>query len=373
MSESVHFSPTEPFDVPPLPPTHDIETVPVLKRLTPAARALSALNQVARLLDDQQLLINLIPILESKSSSEVENIVTTTDELFRYREEDEDASSPAVKETMRYKKALFAGFLSITAKDARPLTANTAMDICAELTDRQVDVRKVTETNLKNSRTGEIIYTPPVGENNLRDKLGNWEKFLHENELDPLLAMAVMHYQFEAIHPFLDGNGRTGRILNILYMVEKSLLNQPILYLSRFIVQNKDEYYRLLLNVSQRGEWEPWICFMLDAIKITSQWTIDKVNVVIRLRDLTADHIKTVAPESYSMEMISLLFKKPYIRGNDLVNEGLYKSRQGAMTCLDRLVDAKVLTSQKRGRQRIFVHTRLRFLMEHDINEFEPF
>ncbi|WP_027697371.1 Fic family protein [Vibrio litoralis] len=365
------FNPEVPYDIPPLP-VDGIETVKILKKVTPAARALSALNQVARLLTNQNLLVNLIPILESKSSSEIENIVTTTDALFKH-ESDSSTADPATKEALRYKKALFLGFESVSGDNARPLNTNTAVDICSELIDKQVDVRKVIGTNLKNQRTGEVIYTPPVGEDNLRNKLSNWESYIHDHDVDPLIALAVAHYQFEAIHPFLDGNGRTGRILNILFLIENELLSQPILYLSRYIMENKEDYYRLLLNVTQEGDWEPWICFMLEAITITSQWTINKVNAIVELQKQTSEYIKASSQKNYSYELVELLFEKPYLRTRDLIDRGLYRSRQAAIGALKSLEELGVLESKTAGRETLFINTRLLDLMSYDTNEFLPF
>lgn len=365
------FDPKTPFDIPPLP-VDGVETLQVFKKLTPAARALSALNQVARLLSNQNLLINLIPILESKSSSEIENIVTTTDALFQH-ESDPTSADSATKEALRYKQALFRGFSSITGEKARPLNTRTAIDVCSALTDKEMDVRKITGTDLKNKRTGEVIYTPPVGESNIRDKLSNWELYVHQHDVDPLIALAVAHYQFEAIHPFLDGNGRTGRILNILFLVEHDLLAQPILYLSRYIVQNKQDYYELLLKVTKDGDWESWICFMLDAIRITSEWTIDKVNAIVELQDKTTAHIKSELHKSYSYELVELLFEKPYLRTRDLQDRKLYKSRQAAISTLKSLEEIGVLESKTVGRETLFINKRLLDLMSYDTNDFEPF
>lgn len=365
------FNPEVPYDIPALP-IDDIETIEVLKKVTPAARSLAALNQVARLLTNQNLLVNLIPILESKSSSEIENIVTTTDALFQHDSDTSNADS-ATKEALRYKKALFLGFDSIAGKEARPLNTNTAIAICSELIDKQVDVRKVTGTNLKNQRTGQVIYTPPVGEVNLRNKLSNWESYIHEHDVDPLIALAVAHYQFEAIHPFLDGNGRTGRILNILFLIENDLLSQPILYLSRYIVQNKEDYYRLLLKVTEEGDWESWICFMLDAVKVTAEWTIDKVNAIVELQKQTSLYIKDCASKVYSHELVELLFEKPYLRAKDLLEREIYRSRQAASTNLKLLESLGILESKVIGRETLFINTRLLDLMSYDSNDFLPF
>lgn len=365
------WKPEIPFELPPLP-VNGVETINILKKLTPAARELSALNQVARLLSNQNLLINLIPILESKSSSEIENIVTTTDALFQH-DSDFSSADPATKEALRYKRALFVGFNSITSEQARPLNTGTAKEVCSELTDRKVDVRKITGTDLRNQRTGEIIYTPPVGESNLRDKLSNWEQYLHDHDVDPLIALAISHYQFEAIHPFLDGNGRTGRIVNILFLIENDLLSQPILYLSRYIVKNKEKYYELLLKVTSEGDWESWICFMLDAIRITAQWTIDKVNAIVNLQKSAAEHIKESAENTYSHELVEVLFEKPYLRSRDIVDRDIYKSRQAAMTNLHRLVKLGILEIKKSGKETLFINQKLLDLMAYDSNDFESY
>lgn len=365
------FNPEIPYDIPPLP-IDGIETVKILKKVTPAARSLSALNQVARLLTNQNLLINLIPILESKSSSEIENIVTTTDALFQHGS-DTSSADPATKEALRYKSALFLGFEAIAGEKAKPLNTNIAIDVCSELTGKQVDVRKITGTNLKNQRSGEVIYTPPVGEVNLRNKLSNWEYYIHEHEVDPLIALAVAHYQFEAIHPFLDGNGRTGRILNILFLIENDLLSQPILYLSRYIVQNKDDYYKLLLKVTIDGDWESWICFMLDAIRVMSEWTIDKVNAIVDLQEQTSNHIKKNAFKTYSHELVELLFEKPYLRVKDLLDRDIYRSRQAASTNLKALEKLGILELKISGRETLFINKRLLDLMSYDSNDFLPF
>ena len=191
--------------------------------------------------------------------------------------------------------------------------------------------------------------------------------------VDPLIALAVAHYQFEAIHPFLDGNGRTGRILNILFLIENELLSQPILYLSRYIMQNKEDYYRLLLKVTQEGDWESWICFMLDAITITSQWTINKVNAIVELQKQTSEHIKASSQKTYSHELVELLFEKPYLRTRDLIDRGLYRSRQAAIATLKSLEELGVLESKTAGRETLFINTRLLELMSYDTNEFLPF
>lgn len=255
--------------LPPLPPTAELETRAVLKRCIEARTALAELKQAAELIPNQTVLINTIPLLEAKDSSEIESIVTTTDLLFQHAQDGDNHADPATKEALRYRKALHQGYLSLSE---RPLSTVTAVEICRTLKGVNMDIRRVPGTQLANDRSGEIIYTPPEGEDHLRDLLANWERFLHnETDLDPLVRMAVGHYQFEAIHPFTDGNGRTGRVLNTLYLIQEGLLSLPILYLSRYIIAHRADYYRLLLDVTREQAWEPWLLYMLSAVEETAR------------------------------------------------------------------------------------------------------
>ena len=239
----------------------------MLKACIDARVALAELRQAAALMPNMGVLINTIPLLEARVSSEIENIVTTTDRLFRFVAEDA-AADEATKEALRYRAALYAGYNSLKA---RPLVTATAISVCSMIKGRDMEIRKVPGTALASDRLGTVIYTPPEGEQRLRELLANWERFLHENtEIDPLIRMAVGHYQFEAIHPFSDGNGRTGRILNILFLIQEDLLDVPILYLSRYIIDRKSSYYELLLDVTKNGSWESWTMFMIDAVRETA-------------------------------------------------------------------------------------------------------
>jgi Fic family protein len=232
-----------------------------------------------------------------------------------------------------------------------------------------MDVRRVPGTNLVNDATGEIVYTPPTGEDVLRDLLGNWEYFIHEDlDIDPLVKLAVMHYQFEAIHPFTDGNGRTGRILNILMLVDFKLLDLPVLYLSRHIIRNKSDYYRLLQDVTINGNWEAWICYMLEAILETSRWTTAKIKAIRDLMLHTTDYVRLKAPTIYSREIIELIFIQPYSRINNVVDTGLAK-RQTASVYLKNLVDIGVLSEIKSGREKLFIHPKLMRLLTTDHND----
>jgi Fic family protein len=217
-------------ELPHLPPRHDVETRRVLKLCIEARARLAELKQAGDLIPNQTVLINTIPILEAQASSAIENIVTTTDRLFQFAQQAADGKAdPATKEALRYRTALHHGYHTLSA---RPLCTGTAVEVCSTIKGAEMDIRRIPGTALINDAKGEVVYTPPVGESNIRDLMGNWEKFLHDGgDIDPLVRMAVAHHQFEAIHPFTDGNGRTGRILNILYLIEKELLSLPVLYI----------------------------------------------------------------------------------------------------------------------------------------------
>ena len=231
-----------------------------------------------------------------------------------------------------------------------------------------MQVRRVPGTALANQATGEVIYTPPVGEDLLRSKLANWERYLHEErDVDPLIRMAVGHYQFEAIHPFTDGNGRTGRILNSLFLIQEELLTLPILYLSRYIIRNRAEYYRLLLDVTRNQAWEPWIVYVLQGIEDAACWTTAKISAIRALTALTVSHVKRAAPKIYSRELIDLIFDLPYCRIQNLVDKDI-AGRQAASRYLKQLVEIGVLQERVVGREKLFIHPKLMYLLTRDDN-----
>jgi Fic family protein len=236
-----------------------------------------------------------------------------------------------------------------------------------------MQVRHVPGTALANQTTGEVIYTPPVGEDLLRSKLANWERYLHQaRDIDPLIRMAVGHYQFEAIHPFTDGNGRTGRVINSLYLIQEGLLTLPILYLSRYIIRNKAEYYRLLLNVTRSQAWEQWILYVLHGVEDTALWTTDKISAIRDLAALTITHVKQSAPKIYSRELVDLIFDLPYCRIQNLVEKGI-ASRQAASRYLKQLVEIGVLEERAVGREKLFIHPKLMHLLTRDDNAVSPY
>jgi len=361
-----------PFNaLPLLPPKVELETKAVMKALVGARAALAELKQAGELIPNQSILINTLPVLEARASSEIENIVTTADRLFRFVQDDQsEQADPATKEALRYQAALMQGLRALAKK---PVTTRMAVDICRTLRGIAIDVRKVPGTTLTNQTTGKVVYTPPEGQDRLRDLLANWEHFLHDDsDLDPLIRMAVGHYQFEAIHPFTDGNGRTGRILNSLFLVEQGLLDQPVLYLSRAIIKKRTEYYRLLNAVTSDDAWEPWVLYMLDAVHDTAIWTTKKIKAIRELLRRATEHVRAHAPALYSGELVDLVFEQPYSRIGNIVSANIAK-RQTASVYLKELCDIGVLREVKAGREKLFIHPNLIALLtaeDHKVPEY---
>ena len=349
------FDPKVPYNqLPDLPPPVDmIETTEIFKNCINARVALAELKQAAELIPNSAVLVNALPLLEARASSEIENIVTTTDKLFEFADVAEDKADAATKEALRYRTALFEGSKMV---QRGMLTTDMAIQICSTIKGIELDLRAELGTTLKNRMSGEVIYTPPVGQKLLQAKLDNLAEFMQQNTgIDPLVRMAIQHYQFEAIHPFADGNGRTGRILNILFLVQLGLLNSPILYLSRYIIQNKAAYYRLLQNVTHDQDWAAWILFILNGVEETCTWTTDKIKAIRELMEHTAEFTQTKLPKTYSWELVEVLFKQPYCRIGNLVDTGIAK-RQTASVYLKQFCDIGVLKEVKSGRENIFVH-----------------
>lgn len=364
------WKPDRPYNaLPPLPPKAEIETRAVLKQCITARAALAELKQAAELIPNQAVLINTLPLLEARASSEIENIVTTTDKLFRHLRSEEQAD-PATKEALRYSRALFEGFAALKRY---PLTTRTAEQICTRIKGVEMTVRRVPGTTLANGATGDVIYTPPEGESLLRNLLANWEWFLHnETSLDPLIRMAIGHYQFEAIHPFTDGNGRTGRVLNSLFLIQENLLTLPILYLSRYIIQNKADYYRLLLQVTREHDWESWLLYAIKGVEETAIWTTAKIAAIRKLSEHTTDYVRRKVPKVYSHELVSLIFELPYCRIGSLTEAGIAK-RQTAAVYLKQLVEIGVLAEVAVTKEKLFIHPKLMQLLTRDSNTFKSY
>lgn len=352
----MQFDRLQPYnDLPLLPPPVELETKAVLKQAIAANRVLANLRGLAAQIPNQGVLINSIVLQEARLSSEIENIVTTNDELYRADADADGKTDPHTKEVLRYRQALNYGFREL---NTRPLTTNLFIDIVRIIKEVDFGVRRVPGTALKNAQ-GEVVYTPPVGEAVIRDKLSNLEQFIHaQDDLDPLVKMAVMHYQFEAIHPFEDGNGRTGRILNLLYLVEQGLLDIPVLFLSRYIIANKAGYYDGLRGVTEQQAWEPWILFMLQAVESTAQQTFDQVTRIRALMEQVREQVHQQAPGIYSKDLIEVIFRHPYTKIQFLVDAGIAK-RQTASTYLQTLAGLGVLRASKQGREMYYINDAL--------------
>ncbi|MEE9269216.1 MAG: Fic family protein, partial [Candidatus Krumholzibacteria bacterium] len=307
------------------------------------------------------------PLREAKDSSAIENIVTTDDKLFHHAAMQEKDADPGTKETLRYRRALLEGYRNIRS---RPLSTATAVKVCQTIRGVELNVRNTSGTALKNTVTDEIIYTPPKGEQLLFKILGNWETFLHEKtDIDPLIRMAVGHYQFEAIHPFTDGNGRTGRLLNILFLIGENLLDIPVLYLSRYIIENKDDYYRLLQEVTEKKHWEPWIVYMLMAVEKTAKWTTEKIRAIKDLMEHTSSYTSTAKPNVYTRELIELTFIQPYCRIVHVIDAGIAQ-RATASKYLKELSAIGVLKEITIGRDKVFIHPKFLNLLIRKSSDF---
>lgn len=367
------LEPTKPYNaLPLLPPKVELETRGVLKRCVAARVELASLRVAGQLIPDQSVLINAIPMLEARASSEIENIVTTNDSLFREASfgNDTPTADPAAKEALRYRTALYQGFQALAK---RPLSARIAIDMCRTITGTNLDIRATPGTTLKNGITGETIYTPPDGAPLIQDLLSNWERYVNaESEVDPMIRMAVQHYQFEAIHPFGDGNGRTGRILNLLFLVQAGLLDKPTLYLSRYILKSRNDYYASLAAVTRSGAWEPWITYMLTAVELTARWTNEKIRALHGLMTATSVYVKEHAPRAYSRELVEVIFTQPYCRIENLTELGL-GTRHTVSAYLKQLVALGVLVEEQVWRDKVFINRKYLDLLSSDGHTFAPY
>lgn len=341
-----------------LPFDFDVETKPVLKRLTGAHRALAELKGVAQTIPRQDILINSLIIQEAKDSSEVENIVTTHDELYRSNLQLEKMISPAAKEVQNYVAALKKGFELVKTKGV--LTSNNIIEIQEVLEKNNAGFRKIPGTNLKNPTTGEVIYTPPQDGKEINILMDNLEQFINDNSLtdyDVITKMAIVHFQFESIHPFYDGNGRTGRIINILYLVLNELLEIPILYLSRYIIKNKSEYYKHLQQVRDEESWEAWLIFMITGVEEIANETSTLIREIktqmATMKNNLRDNYKF-----YSQDLLNHLFKQPYTKIEYLVSE-LNTSRVTASGYLNKLAEDGILKKQKVGKSNYYINEKL--------------
>ncbi len=352
------FDPNKPYnDLPFLPPKADVETKAILKKAITANKALAELKGVAALIPNQNILLNTLALEEARDSSAIENVITTRDKLYEAMAISSQKIDPATKEVLNYRKALWKGFTDVKRKGF--LSTNMIIDIQAELVETNAGIRKLPGTVLQNDITKDVIYTPPVGESNIRSLLKNFEDYLNSsNGIDPLVKMAILHYQFESIHPFYDGNGRTGRIINVLYLALNELLDLPILYLSSFIIKNKPDYYRFLREVTYNKNWEQWILYMLNAIESTAIDTSAKIKKIKKLLDDTIIEVKENSPKIYTKELVELIFHQVYCSINFLV-ENKIALRKTASKYLKELTAIGILREEKVGKEIVYINERL--------------
>jgi Fic family protein len=342
-----------------LPLQIDVESKVVLRKVALVHKALAELKGVIATIPNQNILNETLTLREARESSAIENIITTFDEVYQSNLISEQFASSEAKEVHLYAKALKKGF-ELVQKNGL-LTINHILQIQEALIKNNAGFRKLPGTKLLNDNTGEIIYTPPQDYDSIVALMKNLEEFINKDEIldiDPLIKMAIIHHQFESIHPFYDGNGRTGRIINILYLIQKELLELPVLYLSRFIIQNKDKYYSLLQKVREENAWEEWILYMLEGVEETAKGTILLVNRIRKLMQSYKEDLQKQLPKIYSGELLENLFKYPYTK-IEYLQQDIKKSRNTAISYLETLVGENFLVKEKRGRDNFYINQRL--------------
>ncbi len=353
------MSPEKPYNQLPLlpPPREKIETVKVLRQLVKSSVALAELKGLAATLPNPSILLNAVILKEARSSSEIENVITTQDKLYQALSTKGIEPDPATKEVLRYREAALFGFHFIKQKGF--LSTNAILGIQEILEASQAGIRKFPGTALRNATTRKVIYTPPDDYDTLLRLMKNLEEYLNDqDDISPLVKMAVQHYQFESIHPFYDGNGRTGRIVNVLHVILNDLLESPILYLSHFIIRNKTDYYRLLQEVRTKGAWEDWILFMLKGVEETAHETITQIKAIQKLFLRTQEKIKKGIPKAYNKELLEILFEHPYCK-IEILTSRLKISRITASKYLKQLEGLGVLKSKRVWKETIYVNTSL--------------
>ena len=354
-------------DLKKLPPEVNLETPEIFRACIKANKALAELKGCCMRLPNPEMLLNTVILQESKTSSEIENIVTTQDDLYKATlDEIDKISNPAAKEVILYREAIYKGIELF--KNRGIITANMLIEIMQTLRGTQEGIRKICGTKIANPATKKVVYTPPEGETLIREKLSDLEKFINDDdtELDTLVKMALIHYQFEAIHPFSDGNGRTGRILNILYLIKEGLLDMPILYLSHYIIVYKSVYYKLLNNVTLDDEWADWVLYMIKAVEETAKYTLNQIEEILRLKNETEQKVKEVLQSNIYKELTELLFMHPYIKIKVLEDNGIAK-RQTVSIYLKKLSEAGILNPVKLWKETYYINTALCDLLSKGI------
>lgn len=347
------------YQIPQLPLGFDIESKAILKKTAAARSALAEMKGAALSIPNESILISTLSLQEAKDSSAIENIITTHDELYQDDYLKRQFKSIASKEVHNYAAALRWGFETVRVQGF--LSNNHIIQVQATLEENDAGFRKVPGTALKNEQTNEVVYTPPQTHDEVAALMNNLEQFINDDELsdwDPLVKMAIIHHQFESIHPFYDGNGRTGRIINILYLVKEGLLNLPILYLSRYINQNKADYYRLLQKVRTENAWEEWVLYILDGVEQTSLQTIKIIEGIKKLMGSHKERIRTELPKIYSQDLLNNLFRHPYTK-IDFVMSDLAVSRPTATRYLNELIAINIVQKHKLGNDNYYVNHEL--------------
>ncbi len=325
------------------------ETLEVYKKLADARASLAELKGRLPVIPNPMMLMNTLVLQEAKDSSTIENIFTTNDELYKAFSSSNTSLNLSTKEVLRYREALWNAFSKM--KSDNDYSQELAVDIFKTITGKNEEIRTV---QVFIGSSTNVVYTPPEPGNILKEKLNNWfDSALNNHTIDPLIKMALLHYQFEAIHPFTDGNGRTGRILNVLFLCNQKLIDLPVIYLSRYILQNKNDYYRLLREVTETAQWKNWIVFMLDAVTQTASFTLDKVNSVYNSYLAAIEKVKSKAPEIYSHELIEVIYNQPYCK-IAILEEKKIASRNTASKYLRKLEEVGVLSSEQVGRETLY-------------------
>lgn len=353
--------------LPLLPIEKELETKEVLKKLTLAHKALAELKGLVTSIPNENILIETLTLREAKESSAIENIISTMEEVYQSSLFDNQFSNANTKEVHQYAAALKKGYALVKEKGL--LTNNTILQIQQTLEENNAGFRKLPGTKLLNDKTGETIYTPPQDYETIITLMQNLERYINDDILedtDPIIKMAVIHHQFESIHPFYDGNGRTGRIINILYLVHKKLLNLPILYLSSYIIRNKPAYYKLLQQVRQTQEWEEWILYMLTGVEETAIESIALISGIKKLMQEYKISIRNNLPKLYSQDLINNLFKYPYTK-IEFIERDLQVSRKTAIRYLEQLQKLGVVKKTKIGRTNFYLNEQLYKLLSANI------
>ncbi|MEM8894063.1 MAG: Fic/DOC family N-terminal domain-containing protein [Bacteroidota bacterium] len=359
------YHPEIPYNqLPDLPPKVELETKSILRKVISASRSLSELKGAITNLPNTLLFVDTINLQEAQASSAIENIITTQDALFQASVADQKVENTATKEVIHYKEALWYGLEEINKTPI--LTTNLFISLVQIIKENRSGIRNLPGTQLKNPITGKVIYTPPEGENVIREKLHDFEKFVNEkSSLDPLIKMALMHYQFEAIHPFFDGNGRTGRIILLLFLKLSDLMDLPALYLSSYILTHKNEYYVRLRNVTEQNEWENWILYMLDMVEETAKSARARIEKIQTLMNKMSNEIQIALPKIYSKDLLEILFQLPYTKRGSLEKAGLgnIKTSGNYLKNLERHGFLKATTV---GKERLYLNFRLMHILKSD-------